>query len=234
MSIHVLAPILRDRTYDGKKKLILLAIADMVDADGVGFASHRQIQQVSDVSTTYITACIREFVADGRLEILRKGTGPGAATVYRVNLSWQQELSNSVGESAGGELSNSVAQNYPTLTQNYPTPASNPPSSTSVTTSSVLVTSPDGSAPNAGQVMNVFLEGVKTRPPDRVVGHLARETRLLLEQGFAADLVLEALRSIQSKGLHPSTLASEVNALVNGGSQHGGTGLYVDVAAGQS
>lgn len=234
MSIHVLAPILRDRTYDGKKKLILLAIADMVDSDGVGFASYRQIQQVSDVSTTYITSCIREFVADGRLEIVRKGTGPGAATVYRVNLNWQQELSNSVAQSREPQLSNSVAENYPTLTQNYPTPPSSPPSYTSLETTSVVVAKPDGSAPNAGQVMTAFLEGLKTRPPERVVGHLARETRLLLEQGFTADVVLEALRAINGKGLHPSTLASEVNVIVNGGRQHGGTGMFVDVAAGQS
>jgi hypothetical protein len=234
LSIQVLAPILRDRTYDGKKKLILLAIADMVDSDGVGFASHRQIQRVTDVSTTYITACIREFVADGRLEIIQKGTGPGRATVYRVALQWQHELSNSVGGSADVEPSNSVAENYPTSTQNYPTPPSNPPSSTSVPETSVLVPSPDGSDPNAGQIMKAFLDEQRTRPPDRVVGHLARETRLLVEEGFPAQVVLEALRSIGSKGLHPSTLASEVNALVNGKPAHGGTGLYVDVAQGRS
>lgn len=229
-----MAPILRDRTYDGKKKLILLAIADMVDADGVGFASYRQIQQVTDVSTTYITSCVKDFVRDGRLEIVRKGTGPGQATVYRVNLSWQQELSNSVGPSGEGELSNSVAVNYPTPTQNYPTPASNPPSYTSIDTSSVLVTLPDGNVPNAGQVMKAFLDSLKARPPERVVGHLARETRLLLEQGFSADLVLEALTAITAKGLHPSTLASEVNALVNSGPKQGGTGMFVDVARGAS
>lgn len=234
MSIHVLAPILRDRTYDGKKKLILLAIADMVDADGVGFASYRQIQQVTDVSTTYLTQCIREFVEDGRLEILRKGTGPGTATVYRVLLSWSTQLSNSVAQSDEEQLSNSVAPNYPTLTQNYPTPASNPPSYTSLDTSSVHVTSPDGSAPNAGQVMKAYLEQVNVRPPERVVGHLARETRLLIEQGFNPDVVLAALLAINEKGLHPSTLASEVNALLNSRPKHGGAGLYVDVAQGRA
>ena len=234
MSIHVLAPILRDLTYDGKKKLILLAIADMVDSNGVGFASHRQIQRVTHVSTTYITACVREFVADGRLEIIKKGMGPGRATVYRVTLHWQEELPNSVGQSANEELSNSVAENYPTLTQNYPTSPSNPPSSTSVPDTSVLVPSPDGSDQNAGQIMKTFLDEQKARPPDRVVGHLARETRLLMDEGFSAQIVLEALRSINSKGLHPSTLASEVNALLNGKPLHGGTGLYVDVAKGQS
>lgn len=234
MSIHVLAPILRDRTYDGKKKLVLLAIADMVDADGTGFASYRQIQEVTDVSTTYLTQCIREFVEDGRLEILRKGTGPGSATVYRVVLNWQPQLSNSVVRSVETELSNSGVANYPTSTRNYPTPSPNPPSYTPLDTSSVLVASPDGSAPNAGQIMKAFLERVNVRPPERVVGHLARETRLLVDQGFEPLTVLEALLAITAKGLHPSTLASEVNALLNSGPKHGGAGLYVDVAQGRA
>jgi len=135
VSVHVMAPIMRDLTYDGKKKLILLAIADMVDHDGVGFASYAQIQRVTNVSTTYLTQTIREFVEDGRLEIMSKGNGPGRATVYRVVMDWQ--LSNSVAQNDETELSNSVAQNYPTMTANYPTPSPSPPSITSVPNTSV-------------------------------------------------------------------------------------------------
>lgn len=135
MSVHVMAPIMRDLTYDGKKKLILLAIADMVDHDGVGFASYKQIQRVTNVSTTYLTQAIRDFVADGRLEIVKKGNGPGRATVYRVVTDW--ELSNSVAQSEPEQLSNSVAQNYPTLDDNYPTTSPSPPSITSVPGTSV-------------------------------------------------------------------------------------------------
>jgi len=135
VSVHVMAPIMRDLTYDGKKKLILLAIADMVDHDGIGFASYAQIQRVTNVSTTYLTQTIREFVEDGRLEIVSKGNGPGRATVYRVVLDWQ--LSNSVAQNTDAELSNSVAQNYPTMTANYPTPSPSPPSITSVPNTSV-------------------------------------------------------------------------------------------------
>lgn len=135
MSVHVMATIMRDLTYDGKKKLILLAIADMVDHDGVGFASYAQIQRVTNVSTTYLTQAIREFVEDGRLEIVTKGNGPGRATVYRVVMDWQ--LSNSVAQSDDTELCNSVGENYPTMNGNYPTPSPSPPSITSVRNTSV-------------------------------------------------------------------------------------------------
>lgn len=70
-------------------------------------------------------------------------------------------------------------------------------------------------APNAGQVVTEWIDGLRTRPPDRVVGQTAREVRLLMEQGFDAAVVLDALRSISAKGLHPSTLASEVNTIIN-------------------
>lgn len=70
-------------------------------------------------------------------------------------------------------------------------------------------------APNSGQVITAWIDGLRNRPPDRVVGQTAREVRLLLEQGFDPRVVLEALRSISAKGLHPSTLASEVNTIIN-------------------
>ena len=84
MSIKVISDVMRDPRYDGKQKLILVAIANAVNHDGVGFASHQQIQQVTDVSSRYIRDCIAGFIADGRLEIVRKGVGRGNATVYRV------------------------------------------------------------------------------------------------------------------------------------------------------
>ena len=46
--------------------------------------SHQQIQQVTDVSSQYIRQCMKKFIADGRLEIVRKGSGRGNATIYRV------------------------------------------------------------------------------------------------------------------------------------------------------
>lgn len=140
MSIKYVSHVMRDSTLDGKQKLILLAIADAVDAGGVGFCSHKQIQQVTHVTTEYIRRCVNQFIDDGRLEILSKGNGPGRATVYRL------KLPNSVGEFAREnypQLPNSVGENSPTQLRrtpqlergNSPTPAPNPPSYTPLETS---------------------------------------------------------------------------------------------------
>lgn len=84
MSIKVISDVMRDPRYDGKQKLILVAIANAVNNEGMGFASHQQIQQVTDVSSQYIRQCMKKFIADGRLEIVRKGSGRGNATIYRL------------------------------------------------------------------------------------------------------------------------------------------------------
>ena len=132
MSIKVMSQVMRDPAYHGKQKLILIAIADAVDNNGVGFASYRQIKQVADVTDEYLRRMIRRFIDDGRLEILSKGQGPGKATVYRVILPnsvgelGEQEspqLPNSVGEFEPDEyaqLPNSVAENSPTQLQRTP------------------------------------------------------------------------------------------------------------------
>lgn len=101
MSIRILSPILRDQQYEGKQKLIMVALADMVNDEGIGFASYRQIRQIAQVSDEYIRQSVARFIEDGRLEIVEKGSGPGRATVYRVLLP------NSVAE-------NETDQNSPT------------------------------------------------------------------------------------------------------------------------
>ena len=49
------------------------------------------------------------------------------------------------------------------------------------------------------------------RPPDRVVGHVAREVGQLLTEGIPPADVRSGLAAWHAKGLHPSTLASVVH-----------------------
>lgn len=67
--------------------------------------------------------------------------------------------------------------------------------------------------PNAGHIMADWIDRQGQRPPERVIGQLARETRKLLDEGFAPVQVTAALDSITAKGLHPSTLASELHTM---------------------
>ena len=56
-----------------------------------------------------------------------------------------------------------------------------------------------------------WLDHTTTRPPSRVIGQVAKELKLLLDEGQPPDDVRAGLAAWARKGLHPSTLASVVH-----------------------
>lgn len=56
-----------------------------------------------------------------------------------------------------------------------------------------------------------WIEHCATRPPQRVIGHVSKELKLLLDEGQPYDDVRAGLAAWARKGLHPSTLASVVH-----------------------
>lgn len=85
MSIYYLGPWLADQTYKHAQKLILLAIANCVNEQGVGFISQQMICDTAGVSEEYVRRSLRQFSSDGVLEILEP-PARGRATVYRLSL----------------------------------------------------------------------------------------------------------------------------------------------------
>ncbi|MGW7304407.1 hypothetical protein ACWGI1_02370 [Streptomyces sp. NPDC054835] len=73
----------------------------------------------------------------------------------------------------------------------------------------------DASEWSAKRLMAEYLRGCTSRPPKRVLGHLGREIRALLDEGFAPDALRPALERLRAKGLHPSVLPSLVNEALN-------------------
>ncbi|WP_327255448.1 hypothetical protein [Streptomyces sp. NBC_01244] len=69
------------------------------------------------------------------------------------------------------------------------------------------------------------------RPPQKVLGHLGREIKALLDEGFEPDAVRTALGQLRAKGLNPSTLASLVNAVVNSSSSASGAGPWASASS---
>ena len=55
------------------------------------------------------------------------------------------------------------------------------------------------------------------RPPKKVLGHLGKEIRSLLDEGYGPDVLRPALERLRAKGLNPSVLPSLVNELLNAG-----------------
>lgn len=70
-------------------------------------------------------------------------------------------------------------------------------------------------APTAQTIVAEWLDRTTKRPPDRVVGQVAKLTGEMLAEGIDPDDVRRGLAAWMTKGLHPSTLPSVVNEVMN-------------------
>ncbi|ARF62861.1 hypothetical protein B1H20_16800 [Streptomyces violaceoruber] len=81
---------------------------------------------------------------------------------------------------------------------------------------------PAGAQPEpvtAQTIVGEWLDRCSDRPPSRVVGQLSREIRVLLEEDrIHPDTIRRGIATWMTKGLHPSTLPSVVNEVMNAGS----------------
>ncbi|AMW11648.1 hypothetical protein A4E84_20405 [Streptomyces qaidamensis] len=75
----------------------------------------------------------------------------------------------------------------------------------------------DSDAPVTAQtIVGEWLERCTTRPPSRVIGQLSKEIRILLDEDrIQPDHIRRGIAHWMQRGLHPSTLASVVNEVMN-------------------
>lgn len=75
----------------------------------------------------------------------------------------------------------------------------------------------DSDTPVTAQtIVGEWLERCAERPPKRVIGQMAKEIRILLdEDGIHPDWIRRGIARWMQRGLHPSTLASVVNEAMN-------------------
>lgn len=92
---------------------------------------------------------------------------------------------------------------------------------------------PAESTPGANELVAEWIDNCQGgRPPDRVVGHVARELGAMLAEGIPYADVRRGLQSWHTKGLVPANLAAEVHLLRNPRTAHrpGAVGLDLDQA----
>lgn len=69
----------------------------------------------------------------------------------------------------------------------------------------------------AQTILAEYIDRCQRRPPAQVLGHLSKLIRqLLVDDGFEPDDVRRGMAAWKSRNLHPSTLPSVVNEVVNG------------------
>ncbi|WP_185836838.1 hypothetical protein [Streptomyces sp. WAC 06783] len=76
---------------------------------------------------------------------------------------------------------------------------------------------PDSAAEpgSAKQLVAEYVSACAHRPPKDKLGHLGRQVRRLLDEGFQPEPIRTALERLRVKGLHPSVLPSLVDEALN-------------------
>ncbi|WP_073951546.1 hypothetical protein [Streptomyces kebangsaanensis] len=69
--------------------------------------------------------------------------------------------------------------------------------------------------PTAQTIVGEWLERCQKRPPSSVIGQVSKHIKTLLAEGIAPDDIRRGIATWMAKGLHPSTLASVVNEVMN-------------------
>jgi hypothetical protein len=216
VSVEKVALVLNYSKSKGTDKVVLIGIANH-EGDGGAWPSVATLSRYANVDERTVQRSISNLVALGELAVDRQAGGTEATRSdrrpnrYRVLVTRPADgvTSTSSRESDGVTSTTSRGDAHVAhgVTPTSPEPSLEPSLEPRLPATVV--------APNAGTIITAWIEGLRVRPPDRVVGQTAREVRLLLDQGYDPALVLEALRSISGKGLHPSTLASELNTILN-------------------
>ena len=78
----------------------------------------------------------------------------------------------------------------------------------------VLVRSDDPPI-TAQTLVATWIDHCRARPPSNVIGQIAKHCAALLAEGIDPDAIEAGLAAWHAKGLHPSTLPSVVNEVLN-------------------
>lgn len=69
---------------------------------------------------------------------------------------------------------------------------------------------------NAGSIVSDWIDGCVNKPPQQVVGRVAKTVKKLLGEGMVPVDIAAGLAEWQSKGLDPTAIPSVVNEVMNG------------------
>jgi hypothetical protein len=75
----------------------------------------------------------------------------------------------------------------------------------------------------AQTILGEYIDRCRVRPPAQVLGQLGKLLGHLLDEGYAPDDVRRGMAHWATRSLHPATLPSVVNEVLNGGTASGGT-----------
>lgn len=184
-------------------------------------------------------ALLGELLKAGRL--IRRRTTDGRSYLFNPRLvdhqktdaRWNSRCPHCASEESGGYVEEAVnlpepPRDSPEPPRDSPEPAEPPPTSAQgskgkegkVKESNALASLAVAVAPRANpstvdEMIAEWLDHCRKRPPDSVIGQVGKQLKAMLSEGIDPADVRSGLAAWAGKGIHPSTLPSVVNEVMN-------------------
>ena len=195
------------------EKSVLVALAHRADKDGYCYPGIEMIATMTGASRRTVIRAIQGLDEKNLItrERRHRSNGSRTSTSYTLNLS--ATMTHSLGANV------TPSEHEPKCHHDTPLSATvTPPPDKSVTISQIVPTEPEEkneptmiqkAPPRTTQTLIAeWIDGIGYQPPGRVIGHLSKEIKNLLTEGYEYDQVRAAVIEWNRKGLHPSTLPS--------------------------
>ena len=201
------------------EKSVLVALAHRADKDGYCYPGIELISSMTGASRRTVIRSLNALDEKNLIERLRRhrSNGSRTSTSYTLNLSATVTHGQSDTLTPGGH--------EPKCHHGTPVSATvTPPPDKSVLISQIVPTEHEEKTgtmiekpkpPTAQTLIAEWIDGMNQKPPGRVIGHLSKEIKNLLDEGYEYEQVRQATILWSQKNLSPGTLPSFLNQVIN-------------------
>ena len=208
------------------EKSVLVALAHRADKEGYCYPGQKAIAEMTGASESTVRRAIKSLDEKGYLsrEDRRRKNGSRTSTGYYLPVTM----------TANQPVTVNARKEEPTGHHDTPLPVTmTGPPYKSVTISQIDPTDREEKPetmiektepqPTAQTLIAEWIDNSTHKPPGRVIGHLSKEIKNLLDEGYDYPLVRTAVMEWNRKGLHPATLPSILDQVLKAGTPKTGT-----------
>lgn len=201
------------------EKSVLVALAHRADKNGYCYPGIEMIATMTGASRRTVIRAIQGLDEKNLITRERRHRSNGS----RTSTSYTLNLSATMSHNPGANVTPS--EHEPKCHHDTPLSATvTPPPDKSVLISQIVPTEHEEKTgtmieklkPQTAQTLIAeWIDGMNQKPPGRVIGHLSKEIKNLLDEGYDYQLVRQATILWSQKNLSPGTLPSFLNQVIN-------------------
>jgi len=93
-----------DAPYSGGTLLVLLALADWANDDGICWPKRPQIARKARLTESGAKFCLRQLRKDGAISLFKQSTGPGKPNLIRIGGQYLTPMGAAAGKKGGSSI----------------------------------------------------------------------------------------------------------------------------------